>query len=79
MSKYYKLTEYLDNINEDKVTLSPRELSEILGFPLPKSALIHSAWWANDDISHSQSKSWNSVGWITTEVILGESVTFVKS
>jgi hypothetical protein len=44
-------------------------LESILGFPLPRSAHDHQAWWANETHgSHSHARSWQEAGWETRGV-----------
>lgn len=67
MSKYDPLTHYLAKIPafimEKTVTFA--ELEIILGFALPKSAYLYSAWWANEFSvkNHPQSNAWSAAGW----------------
>lgn len=76
--KYLPIYDYLRKIKTNVVTLSFGEIEEILKFPLPKSAYIHSAWWANDIGTHTQAKSWLQAGWKTKNIDLRKTVTFEK-
>lgn len=78
MTKYEPLTTYLNLHKKERIKLTYSEIEEILGFKLPVSARKDKRWWNNNDCSHSQSKSWGEAGYKTTDVILGESVVFVK-
>jgi hypothetical protein len=56
-----------------------REVEDILGFSLPKSARDHQAWWSNARQGHSHAAAWLDAGWRTANLDLsGETVTFVK-
>jgi hypothetical protein len=74
--KYYKLGEYLENLDSEKVTLSYGEVEGILGFKLPNSAKNHNAWWSNG--GHDHSRAWNDYGWASYKINLGKSISFRK-
>ena len=80
MSKYEKLTYYLASIDTEQVTLTFAEIEDIIGFSLPHSAYAYPAWWSNQASSgHSQTLSWQSIGWRTGEVNLSlKKVTFFR-
>ena len=80
MSKYHKLTSHLASFKGDRCEANFRELEEIIGFPLPRSAHSYPAWWSNQQVEgHSQSASWQSIGWKTAEVDLARKrVVFVR-
>lgn len=78
MSKYYKLTSYLQSLEGESFTTNLDAIEHILGFELPASARQYPAWWANQD--RGQSVAWQSVGWKTADVSLGlQTVTFVRA
>lgn len=79
MGKYEKLGDHLGSSNNEEIKLTFREIENILGFRLPKSAFKHRSWWANDD-SHVQAlDGWIRVGYNTKSASLDDSVvTFVK-
>ena len=54
------------------------EIEKIIGDKLPNTAHRKSEWWSNNDKTHSQSSSWSDVGYKTTGIRLGESITFKK-
>lgn len=60
MNKYENLTAFLRNVT-DSVTLSFREIAEIIHDELPQSAVTHRAWWSNST-QNSYSKNWLSAG-----------------
>lgn len=79
MSKYSKLTDYLQSQNAKEIKLSFSEIEKIIQDVLPPSAYKYPAWWANDNVSKKrQCESWMSIGWESAEVQLGESITFIK-
>ncbi len=82
-TKYEPLEIYLQNQSRSKneVSLSFREIEQIIGASLPASAHSYQAWWANQkDVStRSQAKAWLSAGFVVNGVRLvsnGGSVTF---
>ncbi|MBS9405490.1 hypothetical protein KG088_17950 [Halomonas sp. TRM85114] len=77
MSKYKKLSAYLDSLGESERHVSFKALESILGFALPASARMYSAWWANDARQGRHATAWLSAGWRTGNLNLsGETVTF---
>lgn len=79
MSKYSNISTYLlDQDHSKPLRLPFSEIEHIIGSPLPESARLYQAWWANQSgKGHSQAFSWACVGWRTGEVDLGnELVTF---
>jgi hypothetical protein len=75
MSKYSPITEFLKNQPAEKrdLTVSFDTLEEILGFSLPKSALTHRPWCANDKAGIlTQAWSWLEAG------LRVDSVNFAK-
>jgi len=84
-SKYDCIGEYLAKVKDDKVTLSYLEINDMIerlysGESLPPSAYKLENWWGNDQKSHTQSKSWLSVGWKTdiSKSELGKFIVFIK-
>ena len=78
MSKYDLLNEYLSNCRKEKLTLTIKQIEDILGFKLPNTAYTKNAWWGNNDNRHVKAKSWLKSGYNTKDIKLGESVTFIK-
>lgn len=79
MSKYDDLKIFLISSNKSVIKLSFSEIENILNSTLPRSAYVHTAWWANDN-SHCQSKAWISAGYSTKNLNLAEkSVCFCKT
>lgn len=77
MSKYQKLTEYLQNLDGESFTTNFGAIEDVLGFELPASARQYPAWWANQD--RGQSLAWLAAGWKTADVSLGiGTITFVQ-
>jgi len=67
VSKYAALGRWLHGIPDhiNATWLSFSKLEELLDAVLPKSALIHRSWWANDWNTHSQARLWLEEGWET--------------
>ena len=76
MSKYLKLTTYLANMDAGAWETTFNDVEDVLGMPLPDSARMHRAWWANQ--GHAQSAAWLNAGYKTVSVDLtAEKVTFL--
>ncbi|MGB9960601.1 MAG: DUF7662 domain-containing protein [Candidatus Bathyarchaeales archaeon] len=74
MGKYTALAEYLRSQQQREITLSFKQIENILGFELPISARKHRCWWANDE-SHVQAREgWMSVGWCVKSASLTEEI-----
>ena len=64
MNEYDPLYEYLLEIkNKDEITLTFKQIEEILGRELPKKAFLELQRWENSQ-SHSQAKAWLNAGWM---------------
>jgi hypothetical protein len=70
MGKYTPLTDHLKGVDLDRVQMTFKEVEEVLGFSLPKSARTHRPWWANTAGSHVQSAAWIDAGYETENVSL---------
>ena len=78
MSKYEPLGDYLRKQAGNRVTLSFRDIANIIGEPLPDSARQHRAWWANDP-KHVEAAAWLSAGWKSASVsLMEERVVFFR-
>jgi hypothetical protein len=74
--KYRKLTTFLAHLEEPEWRASFAEIEDIIGFPLPESARLYQAWWANQ--FRAQSLGWQSAGFKAVDLDLkDEKVTFV--
>lgn len=71
-SKYAPLRNYLVALPPStlEVTLTFRQLEEILGFSLPKSATDYRQWWANqmDSNNRPQADAWIGARFIVDSV-----------
>jgi hypothetical protein len=77
MQKYCPLGDYLVKQYKVSVSLTFKEIEQILGFPLPPSAYNHRAWWANS-LSHPQAGSWVKVGWRVSKVNIEKNTVFFR-
>lgn len=76
MSKYKPLSDRLGEHTGDEWRVKFADLESVLGFPLPKSARAHRAWWANDE-KKPHSGAWMRHGWEVGEIDHdGETVVF---
>jgi hypothetical protein len=78
MSKYHDLYVTLKSNSHETVRLSFKEIESIIGSSLPKSAYQYPAWWANGDITHSHSNSWQDAGYKVDEIHFGDYVIFKR-
>lgn len=76
-SKYDIFTRYLRESNKDTITLTYKEMQDILGF-MPQSALDYSAPWS-DGHGSPFSKSWLKAGYTIINDFKNEKATFKKS
>lgn len=74
--KYKPLDEYFKVLEGQLITLSLREIENILKDSLPKSALTYKEWWANG--GHYHAESWLRHNWIVDELALGKYVRFKR-
>lgn len=77
MGKYESISNFLVQLEKDIISLSFKEMNEILNDELPPSSYKYREWWANSR-SHTQAHSWLDAGWIVDEVILGKLVKFIR-
>ena len=79
VSKYEPLLQYLLKSDQVLVTLSFRQVEEILDAPLPSSAHRYPAWWENEvSGSHTQSNIISSDTWLYILVCVSEGVQVKK-
>ncbi len=80
MSKYSPLANHLQELAPSEVRLSFAEIERIIGQPLPRSALVYPAWWANSrtNDTHTWSHLWLSAGWERGEYSLPEQWVFFR-
>ena len=69
MNKYQPLGEYLAALgaSQASVTLTFQEIEKIIGAKLPRSAVAHRAWWANQE-SGSRAPHWQRAGFKVNKV-----------
>lgn len=80
-SKYAPVATFLQTLPEhiNEVLVTFEELESIIENPLPRAAYEHRAWWANDSVSHVQSKQWLEVGWRVASINISQGkVTFAR-
>jgi CBS domain-containing protein len=75
-SRYAPLAIWLQGQPPEKNIVKPSfaKIEEIIGGKLPESAYKHRAWWANDSVSHVQSRLWLDVGWRVASVSMTKQV-----
>lgn len=80
MSRYQELTDFLSEVDQDKITMTFESINDMLAYQLPDSAFRHRPWWSNrTEGKGSQNLAWQSVGWETCDVNMDlDEVTFVR-
>ena len=77
MAKYDPLRDYLAEMTgkRGRVRLTFADVENLVG-PLPPSARVHDAWWAND--SKVEAVAWREAGWhVDAHSVASEWVEFV--
>lgn len=76
MRKYVPRCHWLKGGMLAAYAMSFAKLEHILGFPLPDSALNHSAWWANENARtrHVQCQAWLDAGFKMANVDLHQRI-----
>lgn len=77
MGKYRRLTAFLEQLEQTRVTLSMAEMEQVLDFGLPASAYCHRSWWGNHRQAHRE--AWLDAGFKVDEVVMGSHVTFSET
>ncbi len=67
--KYDALKEWLADVDPSTqdIRLFFADIEKILGKPLPPTS-VYRFWWANDNVSRSQSKAWLGAGWKVVDI-----------
>ena len=64
MRKYRALKSHLERRNGRAEMLSFEDIEAIIGKALPKSAIVHRSFWANDNEGHhSHARAWMGAGY----------------
>lgn len=72
--KYGPLRAHLEASGKDRVTMTFRQIEELIG-KLPKSASLYLAWWGNHE-GNSQAKAWMAAHYLVEANPAGRSVIF---
>lgn len=76
MSKFDAIYEFLRG-RSGPIGFSLDDLSNAIPGGLPNSAYDWKIWWNNEDVSHSQSRSWGRAGYDAQPDLAGRKVRFV--
>ncbi len=81
MSKYDPLRRHLESLESSEWRVRFSDVEKVLGFPLPRSAYVYQAWWANETrTATSQQRAWLDAGWETSNLnLMGKTVEFVRT
>lgn len=63
MPKYTPLQRDMQARPRVDTELTFENIEKILGFKLPRSAHVHTAWWSNERGTHVQARAWMDAGW----------------
>lgn len=74
--KYGPLRTFLEDCRKDRVSMTFRQIEELVG-KLPKSASLYLAWWGNHE-GNSQAKAWMGAKYLVEANPAGRSVIFRK-
>lgn len=79
-SKYDPLIRHLAAQTTSAIELTFAAIETLLGDPLPPTARIYPAWWANSaiDKTHSWARRWTAAGWRARVDLTNEKVTFER-
>jgi hypothetical protein len=79
--QYLSLHKYLDDRYANRVVLTFGEVEDLLGFMLPDSAHLETAWWTNpaDTLRFSHSHSWTLVGRTAKPNLQAQKVVFDRT
>ena len=67
VSKFHRLTKWLQDCAKDEVTLSFADIENILGFELRHSAYDHAAYWHPSE-THMLPKAWEEAGYVKSRL-----------
>jgi len=80
--KYLPLKEYLKSSDKNKITISHKEIEEILSDKLPISAYKYKEFWGNNRANGTagdHSNSWLEAGWEVEKIDLEhEVICFIR-
>jgi hypothetical protein len=68
MGKYQPLTAYLAGSQFAEIPMTFAEVQHVIGAALPRSAMEHRPWWANEARGHVHAKAWLDAGYETAQV-----------
>ncbi len=60
-SVYQPLLDFLAAATGDEITLTYKEVTALIGGPLPETAVLHTSWWRGKHHDHVQ--TWRALGW----------------
>jgi hypothetical protein len=66
--KYDGLKRFLQSTTVEMLTMTFREIEDVVGAKLPASAHGHPEWWTNNAAGHVQGRAWLDAGFETRQV-----------
>jgi hypothetical protein len=82
MNTYDPIESYLRHQPGPTCMISFQLWQQLTGMPLPRSAWIHPAFWANNGSRHKHAQAWLNAGWLVKRGgvdLRAQTVTFVKN
>jgi hypothetical protein len=81
-AEFRSLYKYLHGRYADTIVLTFAQMEDLLGFPLPDTARVEQAWWANaadPDARSPQSLSWMQANRTATPRLSAQVVVFERT
>jgi hypothetical protein len=75
--KYVRLLCYLEKCSSNEITLTYKEILDIIQTDLPPSAYKWTMWWMNSEQTHVA--AWMKLGWHISRIMLAENITFNRN
>jgi len=63
LRKYRPLQAHLERRGGRPEMLSFEDIEDIIGKPLPESAVKHRSFWANDNLENGHARAWTRAGY----------------
>lgn len=79
MGRYEPLRAFLSDQVTDRLSVTFRDIEEVIGRPLPASK-CYPAWWSNNPSNNPMTKVWLEAGFVTEQVdVPGGRLTFRRA
>jgi len=75
--QYQRLERHLRAVGRPRIEMTFDEVAQVIGAPLPSSALRHPAWWGSDP-KHTEAV-WLDAGYTASPDLTAQRVVFTKA